>query len=289
MGHHYTPQQHLRGFSVTGQPGFVWLYDKKKAAFSDEPVPVHQVAQSRGFYSEEQERQLNNLIEIPGNRAVQKLLNGEPIDGHERLALAAYIATMVSRVPRNRERGEKIRPMALNAVANELRTGIQMAAEHQNVPESAVERFLSELDAVERKFAAEPPANVVTLMDSPWPVPAVLVSIVEMAWRFIQAKDGAFFVTSDNPACFHEYYGFMKPESEFTFPVASQLALFGCWQRQQGAYETRVDKRVLREVNRRTIKEATRFIFSPLRADWIHTVAQKREPYISLIRWKKPR
>ncbi|MGH7137016.1 MAG: DUF4238 domain-containing protein [Pirellulales bacterium] len=128
---------------------------------------------------------------------------------------------------------------------------------------------------------------MVELMESPWPVPAVLVSIAEMAWRFIRANGGAFFVTSDNPACFHEYYGFMKPESEFTFPLAAQIALFGCWQRHVGAPKIWLDKRVVREINRRTIKEATRFIFSPGRADWIHTVAQKREPYISLIRWKR--
>lgn len=120
-------------------------------------------------------------------------------------------------------------------------------------------------------------------------MPAVLGSIAEMAWRFIRAKEDALFVTSDNPACFHECYGFGKPESEFTFPVASQTALFGCWQRQRGAYETHFDQRLLREINRRTIKEATRFIFSPRQADWIHTVAQKREPYISLIRWSASR
>jgi hypothetical protein len=289
MGHHYTPQQHLRGFCVPAQPECVWMYDKKNARFSNEPVSIRQVAQSSGFYSEEQERQLNNLIEIPGNRAVEKLLNGQPLAGEERLALAAYMATMISRVPRNRERGKNIAPVALTAVADELRTEILTAAERQRVPEPTVERFLSELDAVEKKFRAEPPPNVAEQMRSPWPVPAVLLAIAQMPWRIVQAKEGAFFVTSDNPACFHECYGFVKRESEFTFPLASRLALFGCWQRQQGAYETHFDQRVLREINRRTIKEATRFIFSPRRAEWIDTVAQKREPHISLIRWKKPR
>lgn len=113
--------------------------------------------------------------------------------------------------------------------------------------------------------------------------------IGRMARRFVQAMGTNFFWTSDNPACFHECYGFANPESEFTFPFSSHLALFANWQPYGGPHRIWFDHRILREINRRTIKEATRFIFSPRRADWIDTVAQKREPYISLLRWKTAR
>ena len=57
------------------------MYDKKASRFSDEPIPIRKVAQSSGFYTEDQERQLNRLIEIPGNRAIEKLVNGRERTG----------------------------------------------------------------------------------------------------------------------------------------------------------------------------------------------------------------
>jgi len=41
----------------------------------------------------------------------------------------------------------------------------------------------------------------------------------------------------------------------------------------------------VREFNRRIVSGAKRFIFSPVKAEWIELVANKTRPYLSRIRW----
>ena len=72
MGKHYVPRQHLRRFQIQEKQEFVWLYDKKTGRFVE--AAISRVAQEPGFYSPDVESALAQVVELPGNMAIDKLL-----------------------------------------------------------------------------------------------------------------------------------------------------------------------------------------------------------------------
>ena len=95
------------------------------------------------------------------------------------------------------------------------------------------------------------------------------------------------FVTSDNPAFFFEGLGLGSPDSELTFPLSPELALLADWQGTP--FSTSVfgaKPGLVREVNRRVVSGAERFIFSHAPQPWLPKVAGKGNPYLSRIQWR---
>jgi hypothetical protein len=149
-----------------------------------------------------------------------------------------------------------------------------------------VARRRAELEEFRKRAVDNPPAEVIDQINSPRPSRKVLEAIHAMSWRIIDAEPDSPFLASDNPAFFFEAYGVGKPESELTFPVASDLALLG--SHQGPPYATlivRTRKFVAREVNRRVAAGAERFCFCCEQMPWIATLADKKRPYLSSIRW----
>ena len=58
MGHHYVPQEYLRGFAAPEQAGTIWMYDKQTDAFKR--LPIKAVAQEADFYDQDTEAELNS-------------------------------------------------------------------------------------------------------------------------------------------------------------------------------------------------------------------------------------
>ena len=101
MGHHYTPQWLLRNFQLPDRPGFVWQHDKRGG--DSVCAAIKQVAQHGNFYDPETESALNTDVEVPGNSAMQKILDKNPPSAEEHLDLVIYVATMLRRGPFYRE------------------------------------------------------------------------------------------------------------------------------------------------------------------------------------------
>jgi hypothetical protein len=95
-----------------------------------------------------------------------------------------------------------------------------------------------------------------------------------------------YFVTCDTPAHFFEGLGVGRPDSEFTFPVSKDFALIGEHCRNWGMVFEKPQVQLAKEVNRRVLSNAERFVFSPKREAWIEKVAQKTDPYLSRIKWR---
>ena len=111
MGHHYVPQEYLRGFSHPSSLGALWQFDKKQQRFSTDSASISKIAQERSFYSQNTESMLNELVEIPGNHVLRKLRSGNlSLTDAERLSLSVYIATLVKRVPDCRDRAKSMAP-----------------------------------------------------------------------------------------------------------------------------------------------------------------------------------
>jgi len=286
VGCHYVPQKYLLGFTGSSSPDALWQFDKKTLSFSEQPVSIKRIAQQRSFYDADTERQLNELVEGPGNRVLDKLRSGDfSLRDEERVALSVYIATMLKRVPHHRAKGEAMAPGILRKVTSELREQIRAYADAGDLSTETAEARLAETDAAEAKLAVELPDNVRKEIRSPWPTGEMIDCVYGMHWRFVCADGDDYFLVTDNPAFFFECYGIATENSELTFPVSHSLAIFGSWT--PIANGKRISRRTqfVKEANRRLISYAVRFVYSRGKDNWICKVAAKDRPHLSRIGW----
>jgi len=284
MGHHYVPREYLRGFEDPNNPGKIWMYDKLSHRFTHATIIT--VAQEACYYSEDAEKELSGFVEGPAHKVLKKLRSGDSINGHERMSLALYIATMLMRGPRRRRKAFEMLPTVRENVINRATLIITQWAQTSAADPELKQRRLSELDRVSEKLRAQPPVDLVKKIRAPWPNDQVLACVAIMTWRIASAGDAGFFLTSDNPVAFFEDYGLGNPESEITFPLASDLALLGSWQGAlQETIFVRAKQTLVKEVNRRIASGAERFVFYRAFEDWVARVAEKQNPQLSRIRW----
>ncbi len=285
MGHHYVPQQYLKGFEASDEPGAIWTYDKKTHRFAR--IPIRVVAQEAGYYDPEIEEELSKLVEGPGHSSLAKLRRHESLSGDDRLRLAMYVATMMMRVPRRHRKASELMPSVLNGVIDEVRSRIEEWAKRPDVDQELVARRLAEVEHAHRKVSQDPPTEVVEQIRSPWPSEKVVGLVHGMTWRIAMSNGENRFLTSDNPAYFFEGYGLGAPEAEITFPLASDIALLASWQGvPRSVISVQAWPELVKEVNRRVASGAERFVFYDERRDWVATVSEKPNPFLRRISWQ---
>jgi hypothetical protein len=283
VGTRYVPQEYLRGFATANDRDTIWMFDRRRRTWSR--AAIDKVAQQREYFLPEIETILANEVETPGNRALNRLRAGRSIDAGDRRSLAIYVAIMTRRVPRRRRKAQELVPSTLRNMAAELRQELRDLLTERDPARLAA--LLLEVDRVEAKFLGETPQNVLDEIRQPWVSADMLNAIDRMAWRFVARPERASpFITCDNPAFFFEFYGVGRDESELTFPISPDLALMGSHQGEAGSTMFIPTTRdIAKEINRRVVSDAERFIFSPQRAKWIEALAARRNPYLSRMRW----
>lgn len=282
MGHHYVPRQHLRRFKSEGQKDLIWMYDKETGKFCQ--AGIASVAQEPGFYDLDVEKSLAEHVEGPGKLAIDKLLAKQPIDDSSRMQLSFYFLTMLTRGPRRRKKALNDFPETRDEVLNEAEEYVRDWIERD--PENALAQTrLKEIEIARAKFNAEIPQNIIEQIRTPFWSPKMLAAIYNMYWHIIPAPEGAFFVTCDTPAHIFECYGVGTADSEFTLTLSQDFALVGENKRPQGIGYNKAVVQIAKEINRRILSHADRFAFSPKKADWIGTVSQKQDPFLSRIEW----
>ena len=283
MGHHFVPQAHLRPFQVPDAPGMIWVYPR-----GGEPrlAAIKNVAQASGFYDEDVERDLNTYVEGPANPIFDKLRRGEFIDTDERFQVTLYLATMVKRVPRSRERGEALIPGQLEETIAEFRTAIVEYAAQRGATPEARERWLRNLKAIEDKWRVETPPEVMDEISKPWPSDRQVAIIAGMQWRVLVTEPPEMFITSDNPAFFFESIGIAKERGgELCFPLSPTHCLHCCHQRiRQPLVFITPDRETVREMNRRVASAATSIVMAHRKESWPMKLLQ-RKPGLRRINW----
>jgi Protein of unknown function (DUF4238) len=282
MGKHYVPQKYLQGFAVPNDSTRIWMYDKKTRSWS---LPsIKRVAQQRDYFPEDVETRLTFEIENPANAVLNRLRQGQQLDNQDRAALENYIAVMLMRVPRRRRKGYESFPAVRESTFAEIRE--EIASSTNEVGQDLISSLLKEIDRLEEVYEDVIPENVRERIHSPWASDAIIGAIRQMTWRLTPAARGTFFLTSDNPAYFFEAFGVGSERAELTFPISSTLAMLGSHRGAPGStIMTRVRTAISKEINRRMISGAERFIFTPQRATWIEVIASKPDPYLSRIEW----
>ena len=283
MGQHYVPQHYLRSFEVSDQPGVIWTYDK--IAKTLKCLPIKSVAQESGYYEEADETALANQIEGPALHSLTTLRRRQHVDDDDRIQLSTYIASLIMRVPRRRAKAFEMFPDALQSTASRLREQFKQWAASSDADSAVVARGFAEIERAERKFAADPPSEVVKLIRSPWPSPRYVELLYSMTWRIIRSNSERF-ITSDNPAYFFSAYGIGSPETEVCCPLAPDVGLHMSRQGEPGDLLFIQGRRAtVKEINRRVATGAERFVFSADPALWLRSVCDKPEPYLSRIQW----
>ena len=279
MGNHYVPQAYLRHFQIPDRPGFIWLFDKR----GGEPhiASIDKIIQSHNYYSPETEAALSRNVEKQGNQAMERLLQGEPLNSSERDDLSFYMAVMLMRGPYRRRMFLERYPQVLAETMAETRSEI-IAAALATDPACAMP-LLTQVDAIGQQFALDAPPKVVAQMREPSPYKSMIVAIHDMVWRVLESSGPCYFITSDTPVFLHTDLGLGLPESEVCFPLSTTRALHGCWYGQRGSLTfLQASQQCVKEINRRLANTTERFAFYHESAPWLQQVLSKTYSFQNL-------
>ena len=284
MGQHYVPQHYLRCFATPDTPDHIWMYDKNSKEFKK--LPIQKVAQSKRFYSEEDERALSENIEQPAQAPLEQLRKGQPIDDRGRRAVTVYLESMIKRGPHTRNSMLKIAPQAKDKLLARIRGNPELLASLALMCNLTQEEVLHGVEQWEQKFDSEPLSERDDLIRRQWSSLVVLDCIFSMTWRVVRADDSHYFITGDNPVFFDEGYGLKPPDGEFSFPLSSDVSLHGSWQGPLGGlFFDRAKPEHVKEIGRRVISSAERFVFCHEKASWVPEVAKKPKIRLTRIQW----
>jgi hypothetical protein len=247
-------------------------------------VNISKVVQSPDYYSSETETVLTRDVENPGNDAMRRLLQGEPLSSLQRDHLSVYIAVMLVRGPYRRRRAHEMYPQALAETIAGVRSDIVAAASAADA--TSVAPLLAQIEEIAQRWAITPPPKVEAMLREPWPYPRMADAIEDMAWRVLESSGPCYFITSDNPVFFHRDLGLGLPESELCFPLSTTRALHACRQGLRDSLTfVKAPQQLVKEVNRRLASTTERLAFCHEKESWLPQVLSKKHPYLPTISW----
>lgn len=266
MGDHYVPREYLRGF---GEGEFIFAFDKVKRTWPPIRPNIKNVAQETSMYRPDVEKALNVEVEAPVIKPIAKLVAREDLEPVERLALARYVVSLMRRGPSGRDRAMALVPVAANDVETRYRRDFEamVALSPADAPKySAAMNKVSEILARHR---SNPPIYLWEDTLARGGTSMLLDAIVRMRWSALHLPPELHLFTSDYPVFHSMDVGLQGPYGEFVWPVKSQLALVGDWLQPLGRvlHQTAQAKQV-REINRRTVVTANRWLFMHRAEAW---------------------
>jgi hypothetical protein len=275
MGYHYVPQYYLKSFTERLDSPYIWVYEKgSQRVFR---APVSRVAQQTGFYLDDVEVSLANEIERPANRVLEAIRNRHEIDGQQKKVLSHYIAAMLVRVPRHRQRVQRMIPKVTTDVFDKFEADIGTVIESSSREARALGERLVEVKRLRQRWEIQLPEDVQRHAVQPRVSPTLTEVVAAMTWRFLTSDTGPAFLTSDNPVFFYEGYGIAKLRSEVTFPISRDIALWATWRTDLAQGFFPASSQAAKEINRRTISIATRWVFHSRSESWPVDMVNKKK------------
>lgn len=286
MGKHFVPQAYLRAFECGEKPGCIWVQSRR--ADSPQLAPIVKVAQARQFYDSDTENLLASAIEAPANPVLDRLRRGVILEANEYPALILYIATMIKRVPRQRRRALAMVQPALDAVVERIAEQVRELASAGRLSPDLARRRLQELGAVHERYTQQLPHDLVAQLHDPRPTAAMIEALWRLRWRLLIAPEPEYFITSDNPAFYHEAYGIGTDKAEMRLPLSPRIALHGTKARptEAGKFSTHLIARDwVREFNRSVASGAASIAIAHRRSEFLKTLLCRRKPYLFRLIW----
>lgn len=281
VNNHYIPQYYLRGFCKEfGER--LWVYDKKENK-SFYPK-VKNIANICDYYSEELEKHLNDEIESPANKVLDKIRFRNELTVEERLVFSKYIANMFQRVPSGKRKFKDMAPK----VAEDLRSKLNRELEEFSVEEPSkvklVQQRKEEANILFDQFSSNP-SDEIWHMTIQQDFPSQFVeSLAKMTWIFFTTTEKLNFITSDNPVFYFKSIGIGNQSSELSFPITSSISLWATWRTDLREGYVPVKLGTVKEMNRRTASLTDRFAFYQTEEKWILPFLQQGTWNLNYIR-----
>jgi len=271
---HYVPKFYLKGFTETPDSEMLLVYQKgEKKPFRTQ---IKSIANEVGLYTDDLEADLANDIEQSANPILQKLREFQSISEDEKLEFSRYMYSMWLRVPKHFnwtfERAPEVMSKTISKIERQL---LEFAEKHPDKRQLVDQRIRQLHDApindTEESVKEMWMKNIPVGIDRP-PVQ----TLAEMEWRYFYCQDDQVFVTSDNPLFLFESIGIGNENSEVTFPLDKHVVLWAKWKADTPlGFHPIPRSQYVKEINRRTISNALKYVFSPYAADWIPTMLDK--------------
>ena len=244
MGKHYVPQFLLRGFTLEGR---VHVFDRLTTEwFRSQPKSV---ANERNLWPDEVETFITEQVEQPAQNSIERLRQRDVLTERDRLALGRYIAFLWKRVPAGRERFLNNLPKVAEALRRDL------------IPKLVSKDLRMKANAyIDRAIAEPSTAFWHESMKTEFRRDVAGV-IAGMSWEILHTNEPSY-LSSDHPVFFFSSDGIGHTTSELTIAFSSRAALV-CRYGTVGEFHHKdAQPYQVQEINRRTVHNATRFIFS---------------------------
>lgn len=281
--HHYIPEFYLRLFVDPVHAPNLWRYERGQA--EPKRLPPETIAVQSHYYAvptpeggkDQIVEEMLSQLESAAAPVIKSLVNdpGRALSPDERGALAAFTASMLTRVPFFRGMiedftaevvGKTARMVASDPRRFEalMRRVEQETGRPVDIPVEKVREFL--LDRERYEIKTSPVASLETMVEV---TPEFVPIIADMNWAVLTPPGGYVFVTSDtpvvlvNPALQGSPYGpgLLQESVEVTFPMAPKACLAATWTGPTG--HVPLTRKSARQINLRTILAAQRYVFSP--------------------------
>jgi hypothetical protein len=251
----------------------IWVYEKKDGLKFQ--THVNNVGHETSYYGPEVETYLANQIEFPANAVIKKIRNRETITTIDKLKLATYMVVMLKRVPDSKIRLNKMAPTVLEKQQAEWNETIDKLLEKDPTQAEILEKRRNEINAILTKYAENIPKDLWLLLIAPENTPNILKVLQQMTWHFFTYDEAPIFLTCDNPIFYFRWLGIGKLESEVTFPISSNIVLWATWRKDLKGEYSQPGTQICKEINRRTVVNATRFVYHAKDEYWVHKVICK--------------
>lgn len=266
MKNHYVPQNYLKGFShALGNQ--LWAYDRKeKCNFK---ANVLDLAHENNFYSGKLEKKLAEEFDGPASKVLNKIRNKKELTQEDKILLSLYLLALRKRGPAGKARIHAQMSEVSLKVGHNFHAQIdQVIFQEPEFGEMGL-KIKEKVNEILAKFVNNPPDGIfhdVVAIDS---IPQLVAQIVQMTWKFFYSPQPMAFLTCDNPVFFFEELGIGNPNSELSVPITSEIALWATNRKDLSHEYFPVTNSVIKELNRRTVSNSTRFVYSGVDQPWI--------------------
>jgi hypothetical protein len=275
MGQHFIPQYYLKGFGNDLNFDNIWVYEKGSSRVFN--TTIGSVANENQRWPDKTEKYLANQIEAPANSVIEKIVARQTVTPQDKDIFSAYMVVMWKRVPEGLKRANALAPKAIDEAFDRLHNEILRLMEEHPSKASALESKLQELPNLRAKYENEFPKELWYFNITPDTPLRLRVWFSTMTWVFLTSDKGQQpFLTSDNPVFFFPDIGIGKPESEITFPVSSTTTLWVTWRADLQDGYLSASENAVKEINRRTVGNATRYVYYSQNAGWVASLVNKK-------------
>jgi len=293
---HYLPKFYLEYFLPKKEPRVFWVYDKEGGEpRAQTPVNtgierhLYNVIWPDSSVDDYIERKVFGPIESIAKPIIDRWLKTHRISESEIPKIAAFLAFMNTRVPRNietiREVGAVLATCLMKDLAKkpeEIKKYLSRLKKEREIKEiKSIKEMQNILENFEENFhvsMSKKPAMAMSLLLTE----EVDRQLLNMNWCIYRAPRDSFFITCDSPlVCFVLDKngmatfggGFGLPNAEVTFPLSPDECLY-LDRKQTNAYRA-ISKKIVKEINRRTAWMAERFIISMIRTNCVKRIVEE--------------